>query len=275
MLGAAVVVFREVLEAALVISIVAAATKGLLGRTAWILRGVGVGLLGALIIAGLAQQITEAVEGIGQQLLNAGILGAAVVMLGWHNIWMSRHARSLIEEMRAVGAAVNEGARPLSVIAIVVGLAVLREGAEVVLFLYGIASSGVAGMPLLAGSLGGLVLGAVTGLALYGGLLVIPTRHLFAVTGWMILLLAGGMAADAANYLVQADILPTLGRSIWDTSAILDDRTLFGQMLHTLVGYTARPSGIQVLVYLLTLGIIGSLMVILGRKPETSSTSLA
>lgn len=268
MLGATVIVFREVLEAALIIGIIAAATRGLAGRGRWLLAGVGCGVAGAMLIATLASEIAAAAEGIGQELLNASILGGAVVMLAWHNVWMSRHARAFTQQMQSVGASVNQGKRPLSVVALVVGLAVLREGAEVALFLYGIALGGVSAMPMLGGSLLGLAAGAAVGLALYAGLLSIPARHLFSITGWMILLLAGGMAAEAARFLVQADFLPELAPALWDTSMILDERSILGQLLHTLVGYSARPSGMQVLSYVATIGIIGALMITLGNTPR-------
>jgi len=273
MLGAAVIVFREVLEAALIIGIIAAATRGIAGRNTWLLGGIGCGIAGAMIVAALAGQIASAAEGIGQELLNASILGAAVVMLGWHNVWMSRHARTLALQMQTVGIAVSLGERPLSVIALVVGLAVLREGAEIALFLYGIAIGGTSAMPMLGGSMMGLAAGVAIGLALYAGLLSIPTRHLFTVTGWMILLLAAGMAAEAARFLVQADVLPVLTPVLWDTSWILDERTILGQLLHTLVGYSARPSGMQALTYVATIGIIGALMIALGNGAQGRQTA--
>jgi high-affinity iron transporter len=66
----------------------------------------------------------------------------------------------------------------------------------------------------------------------------------------MLLLLAAGLAAQGARYLVQADVLPSLGPQVWDTSHILSERSLLGQMLHTLVGYDATPSGMQIVFYL-------------------------
>jgi high-affinity iron transporter len=174
-------------------------------------------------------------------------------MLGWHIIWMSRHGRELAASARAIGKAVISGSRPLYVLAIVCGVAVLREGSETVLFLYGIAAGGVGLVPLVVGGTLGLACGAATGAVLYFGLLRIPTQQLFAVTNWMVLLLAAGMAAQAAGFLVQADLLPPFGEAVWDTSAVLTDNSLLGKALHTLIGYVARPDGVQVLFYLTTL----------------------
>jgi len=110
----------------------------------------------------------------------------------------------------------------------------------------------------------GLGAGAALGLTLYLGILRIPSRHLFTVTNWMILLLAAGMAAQAAGFLVQAGYLPALQQPLWDTSALLSDRSVVGQILHTLVGYNDRPAGMQLLVYLVTLTIIATLMKVFG-----------
>jgi high-affinity iron transporter len=261
MLATAIIVFREVLEAALVVSIVLAATRGVTRRGLWVGGGVLGGLLGAAAVALFADAIAAAASGIGQELLNATILFAAVIMLGWHNVWMSQHGRELATNLKSVGAAIRGGARPMHVLVAVVAMAVLREGSELVLFLYGVAASasGEAG-GMLTGALIGLGIGVATGAALYLGLLRIPSARLFAVTGWMILLLAAGMASQGAAFLVQADILPALGERVWDTRELISDEGIVGRVLHTLVGYTARPDGIQVLFYLATLAGILSMM---------------
>jgi len=271
MLATAIIVFREVLEAALVVSIVLAATRGVFRRGLWVSGGVLGGLLGATAVALFADAIAAAASGVGQELFNAAVLFVAVFMLGWHNVWMSRHGRELASSLKSVGAAVRGGARPMHVLAAVVGMAVLREGSELVLFLYGVAAS-ESGQTrgMLAGALVGVGAGAAVGAALYLGLLRIPTSRLFSVTGWMILLLAAGMAAQGAAFLVQADILPSLGETVWDTTALISDQGILGRVLHALIGYTARPYGIQVLFYFVTLGAIMALMKIVNRAGRAS-----
>jgi high-affinity iron transporter len=266
MFASALIVFREVLEAALVLSIVAAATRMVAGRNRWLAVGVAGGLLGALVVAAFAGQIADAMEGVGQEIFNASVLLLAVAMLGWHNIWMQQHGRELAARMSNVGAAVAAGSQPLYAVALAVGLAVLREGSEVVLFLYGIAGGGASATDLALGGILGLAIGAAVGCALYAGLLNLSTRHLFGVTSWMILLLAAGMAAGAAKYLTQADLLPTLGNALWDTSWLLPEDSVPGELLHVLIGYVARPSGIQLLFYAATILLIGGFMVAL--KPR-------
>lgn len=269
MLATLIIVFREVLEAALVVGIVLAATRDVPRRYRWIAGGVAGGVLGALLVAGFASEIASAVEGAGQELFDASILLAAAAMLGWHNIWMSRHGRDMAANATRIGQEVLAGTRPLYALGLVVGIAVLREGSEIVLFLYSIAAAGGgSGVGMLAGGALGLVAGIGAGAAIYLGLRIIPTRHLFTVTNWLILLLAAGMASQSAAFLSQAGILPALGNNLWDTSFLLTETSLFGQLLHVLTGYTAQPEGIQLVFYVATLAVIGTLMRLLRpRRP--------
>src|SRR5947209_14575664 len=172
MLATAIIVFREVLEAALIIGIVMAASRGVPRRGAWVAGGIGAGVLGAIAVAAGAGSIASALEGIGQEIFDAVVLFAAVAMLGWHNVWMSRNGRELAVDADRLGSAVRDGSRPLWALAIAVGLATLREGSEVVLFLYGIAAAGDgSGAAMWVGGLLGSLAGATAGAVLYLGLL--------------------------------------------------------------------------------------------------------
>jgi high-affinity iron transporter len=267
MLAIAVIVFREVLEAALIVSIVMAASVGVVGRTQWITGGIAVGVCGAAIVAMFASAISGAFQGAGQEILNAGVLAAAVCMLAWHNLWMASHARQLVAEAKEIGEQVATGRRPLTALAVIAGVAVLREGSEIVLFVYSVAAASNDGaLAMLAGGLIGLLAGSAVGVVLYQGLLRIPVHRLFAVTGWMVLLLAAGLAAQAAGFLNQADLLPTLGDQVWDTSFILSEESIVGRTLHTLVGYVARPAGVQIIAYVATLLAIGLPTLVLARN---------
>ena len=268
MLAIAILVFREVLEAALVVSVVFAATRGVPGRERWIGSGIAAGVFGSVAVALSAGVIADAAAGMGQELFNAVVLFAAVVMIAWHAIWMATHGRQLSLQLQALGSEVSVGHRPLVALLLVVALAVLREGSEVVLFLFAQVAGGSGWVDIASGIALGIAGGCATGLALYFGLLRIPIRHFFTATNWLLLLLAAGMASQGARFLVQADLLPSLGPRLWDTSMVLSDRSLLGQTLHALIGYDARPAGVQVLFYVVT----GALIVIgmrLWGKPRT------
>ncbi len=266
MLATLIVVFREVIEAALIVAIVLGASRGIPGRGRWVSGGIVLGVAGAGLVALFADVITDSFSGNGQALLNAGVLLAAVCMLAWHNIWMSSHGKELAAEVKQVGAQVQSGSRPLTALMIITFVAVMREGSEVVLFLWAIAAGGEAHLSMLAGGLIGLAGGVLVGVFLYRGLLKIPLKYFFSVTGWLVLLIAAGLAAQAASFLNQVGWLPALGNSLWDTSHFLNEGSILGKMLHVLVGYTARPSGIQILFYVVTLVTILTLMRWVGHR---------
>src|SRR5581483_1116252 len=175
MLASLLIVFREVFEAGLIVGIVAAATRGILHRGLFIGGGITTGVAGAVVLAFFAGALSDALGGRGQEVFNASILIVAVLMLGWHNLWMASHGREMARQMKLMGQAVAAGETSLIAMAIVVGVAVLREGAEVVLFLYGIAASTNEGWAaLLLGGALGIALGAAISLIVYAGLVAIP-----------------------------------------------------------------------------------------------------
>ena len=267
MFGPAIIIFRETLEAALVLGIVAAATRGVDRRGLWLCLGVLAGLIGSAVIAGLTETIAQLADGSGQELFNAGVLGIAVLMLAWHHIWMASHGAELARDARHLGTAVKDGQRELSAIAILVALTVLREGAESVLFLHGIAMSGSSSLTdIIAGGALGLAGGAVIGMIMYLGLMRIPLRWFFSVTGALLVLLAAGLAGQMARFLIQADLIPSLATPLWDTTAQLPTKSLLGSILHVLVGYESAPSGMQILFYAGTLAFIISCSALVKRR---------
>jgi high-affinity iron transporter len=268
-LAALIIVFREVFEAGLIIGIVLAVTRSVPHRNLWIGGGVLGGVAGACLVAAFAGALSNLFAGMGQELFNAAILGIAVVMLTWHNVWMARHGREMASEVRAIGQAVAEGSKSLFALAVVVGVAVLREGSEVALFLYGIVTSdGGPALSLALGGVIGLVLGALVCLLTYAGLISIPMRSLFAVTTVLITLLAAGMAAQAAAFLEKANWLTAMSNVVWDSSWLLDESSIPGKALHTLIGYTDQPTAMQLAAYVAVLVITFVLMRFSASQPQ-------
>lgn len=257
MLAALLIMFREVLEAGIVIGVVLAASEGIRGRGLWISAGVLGGVLGSAVLALFAERIANLFDGSGQELLNAAILSVAVVMLVWTVVWMASHGREMVTQMKEVGRDVKEGRKPLTALAIVVGMAVLREGVEIVLFMYGIMSTGMESVPnVVMGGFLGLLAGAAVSFVLYRGLVAIPLKHLFKVTAVIITLLAAGLSAQVVGILQDSGFIQSLADPVWDTSWLLSDDGALGRVLRTLVGYRAQPTGMQVIAYAATVAVI-------------------
>lgn len=253
MLAALVIVFREVLEAGLIIGVVLAASRGVHGRNGAVGLGLLVGILGSVIVAIFAASISDAFDGRGQEIFIAAILLFAVLMLAWHVVWMAQHAREMTQQLRQLGSDVTAGRQSLFALGAAVAIAVMREGSEVVLFMMGIVMQGTDTMSeLLIGSGIGLLLGAAVSMVLYFGLAAIPLKRMFSVTGVLVTLLAAGLAASAVKQLSNAGLLNIFDTSLWDTSSILSEDSWPGRILHVLLGYMDRPTGMQLIAYFVT-----------------------
>ena len=275
MFGTSLIVFREVLEAAMIIGIIAAATQGIPARGRWLVGGTLLGLAGSALVAASMEVIAQFADGVGQEVFNASILGVAVLMLAWHSIWMASRGREIAAEARLIGSAIRGGQQNLSMLLVVIAIAVLREGAETVLFLYGVAVSGSSTFfEMATGGALGLAGGVAVGVTLYLGLLRIPVRWFFTVISALVVLLAAGMAAQAARLLVQADLLPSLKSPLWDVSGVLPNESAVGAILHGLVGYDAHPTGIQVVFYVTVAVVIAACMRLTNQKKSVFKSQL-
>jgi high-affinity iron transporter len=256
MFSAAIIIFRETLEMALILGVVLAATQGVHRRLLWIVGGFGGGILGALLVAFFAEKISEAAAGMGQELFNAGVLFTAALVIGWTLLWMKKHAGTMTQTLKQTGRDVIEGALPMSSLSVIIGLAVLREGSEIVLFVYGMAVSGQSLSSIAMGSLLGLLLGSAMGVLLYFGLLKISAKYMFKVTGALMLLLVAGLASQGAGFLQAAGFFGDYADILWDSSWLLSDAGMAGKALHSLIGYSAQPTVLQGLFYAGTLAVM-------------------
>ena len=258
MFATALIVFRESLEAALFVGIVAAATRQLAGRTRWLSAGVGIGVLGALVLAFMAQRVSGWFDGLGQDVVNIAVLSVALTMLLWHCIWVATHSKDMAMEARNLGTSVQQGQRKPWALLTAVALAVLREGAETVLFVGGAltGASGTSTLDVVLSCAVGVGLGVGAGMIIYGGLSRIPTRHVFATTNALIAILAGSIASQLVKSLTQAGFIERWSSPLWDTSSSLAPDSALGTFLHALVGYDARPSAAQLASYVAVLALI-------------------
>ena len=258
MIASMVIVFREMLEMVLVVSVLLAATHELAAARYRIAWGAAAGLGGAVVVALLMEQMENAFDGDGEFLFNAVVLFLAAIMLAWTVLWMSRHSREMSARLRHVGTSVVAGSLPQRALLVISFAAVMREGSEAVFFLFGAARTlpEDGGMFFLGGVLGA-ALALLLGYIMYAGLMRIPVQRMFRLAGWLLMLLAAGMASQAVWNLVLIDRLPALVDHVWNLAAWLPQDSLPGEILHVMVGYDEAPSGMQLLAFVLFLGGLG------------------
>ena len=257
MFGTGLIVFRETLEAALFVGIVAASTRDVNHRTRWISYGLAAGALGSVLVAAAMGRISAWADGTGQDIVTTGILSMALCMLAWHCIWVSPNANQMVQDAKQIGTSAAQGNKTLWALAVAVALSVLREGAETVLFISGLITSSAESLVAIFSSAAiGLTCGSLAGWLIYEGLGRFKPQRLFAVTNFLILMLAGSLASQLAKSVTQADWISLLGEQAWDISTLLPNDSAIGLVLHGVIGFDANPTQLQVLFYLGTTAFI-------------------
>ena len=259
--GAFIITLREGFEAALILGIVYTYLQKIgarrhyryvtLGAALGVLASVGVGLAVTLLSGPLLD--------LGPDLIGVAVALVAVVLLTWHGYWMQQHARAIKGEVqRRIDAA--HAAGTLWVIGLIAFAGVFREGAETVLFLWGLLAQAASGSQWgsTAGGLLGVAGAAALGWTIFRGSRHISLPRFFAITSVLLLFLAAGMLSSGVGKLQGLGFLPP-SSVVWDSSFLLSDQSLMGGFLGGLVGYRARPTFLEVGAYAGYLLVVGTL----------------
>ncbi|HKD00537.1 MAG TPA: FTR1 family protein [Methylomirabilota bacterium] len=260
--GTFVVTLREGFEAALILGIVYTYLQKIgAGRHyGYATRGGALGVLASVLLGLVVTALSGPLLDFGPDAIALGVIFLAVVVLTWHGYWMQQHARAVKGEVqRRIDEA--QATHRLWIIGLIAFTGVFREGAETVLFLWGLLTqaTSTSGFASALGAFLGLVAAAALGWAIFRGGQHISLQRFFALTSALLLLLAAGMFSTGIGRLEALGFLPQ-SSTAWDTSFILDDQGMVGSFLNGLIGYRARPSFIEVAAYVLYLAVAGSLM---------------
>ncbi len=243
------IVFRESLEAALIVGIILTALSRL-GQKRYFPQVVVSSALAvvASLVAGRALlSLAESAQGRWKELIEGAVSLAACGVLTYMIFWMDRQSRRVKSELEAkVEEAVSR--KELAAMMTLPFLAVFREGAETVLFLNAVALNESTGLSL-SGGLAGFALAVLAAVALFVGGRRVPLRPLFRVSGFFLLLVGAGLLAYGIHEFQELGWLPEIYAPVWDTNPILNEKVGFGAFLKSLFGYNGNPSLLEVLAY--------------------------
>ncbi|AJY13546.1 FTR1 family iron permease [Burkholderia dolosa] len=270
------IVWRESVEALLVVGILYAwlkngdddARRGL----PFLWTGVAVGLLMAVGLGAALVGFTEVLSGDAQDYFQTAMVLIACVLIVQMVLWMRRHGRTLKRDMEQ---SLQQSTRDSNWwgVAVLVALAIAREGSETVIFLYGLGfgqSGHVDGSQMLAVVIG-LGLAFLTFYLLQLGGKYFSWRHFFRVTEVMLLFLGAGLFETGVDKLIDKEILPLGISQLWDTSALLDDSGTFGSLVATLTGYRAHPALTNLIAYVAYWAVVWLLMKRANRRPAVAA----
>lgn len=243
MLVTVIIFLREVLEAALILSILLSVTFQMKLSRTWILPALGIGFIGASVTAYYLGDISSLFEGTGQEVMNSILLIVMVLLINIICIWLSQFIFNPSNSLSVISTNTVRW-----VLIFNVGLAIMHEGSEISIYSYSFIQTHQNNLSLILGGGLGLGIGVSLGAIVYYLLINLQQRVLFKVVICALLLISSGMASQAALYLIQAGWLPSQ-LPLWDTSNIISERSIVGQLLYALIGYEATPSPLQVSCY--------------------------
>ncbi|HGJ3343375.1 TPA: FTR1 family protein [Salmonella enterica subsp. enterica serovar Bovismorbificans] len=266
MIAVILIVFREALEAGLIISVTLAACKGY-KISHLVIAGITSGVIFSGLLALFTNSIENALSGTGQEVFNSALLLTATLMLSWQIVWMSTKGKEMADASRnEVRNILSEGNKNYA-IAVVVAIAVMREGSEVVLFMYSIIiSTGTSVTAMFMGGVIGVIAGIGFTFLLYRGLILIPLKFIFLLSNVVLTFIAAGLASQGIGILSSIDIIPPIKDTVWDSSWLLSDNSWEGGLARAIFGYTSTPSGVQIITWVLVAAIILSISSFLKRK---------
>jgi high-affinity iron transporter len=253
-----VITLREAFEAALLLGIVYTYLDkvGRRAQSHYVTQGALAGVLASILLGVLVNTLSGPLLDLGPDLIGIAVLLVAVVVLTWHGWWMRQHARAVKGDVQRRLDEASQTSR-LWVVAVIAFTGVFREGAETVLFLWGLLSqASVSGMSGAVGAALGIGTAGLLGWLIFRGGRRVSLSRFFAVTSVLLLLVAAGLLGTAVGRLQTLGFLPATGVA-WDTSWLLDDHGTVGGFLTGLVGYRAQPSTLEVAVYAVYVALAG------------------
>ena len=264
MTSALIIVLREVLEAMLIISLLLAASLNIGIHRKWLGIAVLIGLAGASLYAYLFDLITDAFDGVGQEIINAVTLFAICISLAAFSLFIVNHLSSKARSVNFnIGIAALIGS---------VALAITREGAEISIYLSGYLLSPEPLQPVIAGGILGTGIGLSAGALIYYGLTSLKRSTSLLTSALVLVPVAAGMVSQGTNYLMQADILSSQ-LPLWDSSGIVQEGSVLGELLYALFSYEATPTPLQIGLYFTTAGLMTLGMVVVFKLNNANKSN--
>ena len=260
MFASFLITFREGLEAFLLVGIILSylAKLGQSKHNKLIYLGVALGLIASLIVAFIFQFVVDQFDAHEyRNLLMAGILGFATLVLTYMAIWMQRQAKTQVSNMQQNIREILTTGNVFGLIFLAF-LAVMREGFETVLFFSALMYSGQGDFSLQDGLIGagaGLIASLILVIVLMRGTRKVPLQAFFKWTSLLIIIIAAGLLSSASNMLQSADVLPVFQTAVFDISHILNDQGVFGTFLRALFGYNSSPNLLPLVILFVYLAI--------------------
>ena len=174
---------------------------------------------------------------------------------------MQGYTKRIKKDLGELSDKINSGSASKIMLTLVVATTILREGTEILLFIYSISSADNItfdhyALGLVIGAFGGFLAGFI----LYKGLISYAGKYIFKISTILLILISAGLASEAAGIMTSVGIIEIFNDQLWDTSWLIDNSTLTGKFVNIITGYDAKPNGMQLIFYFGTILLTLSMM---------------
>lgn len=245
LLNSVIIILREFLEAAILMSVMLSLSHHFKIPLGWLKYSLVSGILGAVLYAYNITFISNWFEGVGQEVLNASLQYCIYFLLACFCIWFIS----------------TPSLTPLAIkltswlMATSISLSIIREFSEILIYLHVFPADSPQFTGVMIGTFLGAGIGLSVGVIIYHLLNFLSDKWSFRTIIIILSFIAVGMLSQATQLLIQADWLPSQ-HPLWDSTALVSERSVVGQLLYAIFGYEATPSLIQVSFYFAGLAII-------------------
>jgi len=250
----AIVVFRECLEIAFLLGVVIAATNPIKNSKIYIILGSVLGVACASVFALFARSIVDSFGGIGDELFNALVVLCTAILISFTVVCMQGYTSRIKQNLGKLSDKITSGNASKFMLVLVVAMTILREGAEIILFIYSIVSTEHIDSTNYILSLGlGGVAGLIAGTIIYLGIMNLSGKYIFKISTILLILIAAGLASKAAGIFTYSGILEVYNDQLWDSSWIISNNSIVGKILNIAIGYDSKPNAMQIIFYFSTI----------------------
>lgn len=254
MIKLAIVVFRECMEIAFLLGVILAVTRPVKDSRKYIILGSICGVFLAALFAFFAKTLSESMGGVGDEIFDSCVILFTAILISWTVVWMQGYTKKIRKDLSKLSDNITAGIVSKLMLVFVVAAAIFREGVEIILFVYSIASAGnIDGNQYVTGIGVGAFGGVVVGTLFYLGLMKYAGKYVFSISTILLTLIAAGLAAEAAGIMTSSGIIELMSDQLWDSSWLVDNDSIAGKVLNITVGYDSRPNGMQIVFYFATI----------------------
>jgi high-affinity iron transporter len=249
MFSLSIIVFREMIEICLILSIVIFSAKNMKNFIPLILSGILLGILGSISITLAIDYISELVSGMGQEIFNASLMFITAGFIFSMLLYTSKHAKNIKNNIiKQQGSFYG--------LLFIIAFTIFREGSEVVLLTHSYFIIHQSTLDVFIALTSGLLFGSLVGVAIYYGMNKISISKMFAIINWLLVFVIAGLIVQGVSFLIAADVIISLTNIAWDSSAIISEQSFLGMILSNLFGYISTPTIIELISYIFCLSLI-------------------